>query len=436
MDSKYDEKAGVDQYETQDVKSDTESGILEFNEHQASTARHGSGSSFLAYFNVVCVIAGTGTLGLPAALKLGGWIGLLILFLAWTLSIYTGCILIKCLYSIKGRRLESYKEVATTAFGRIGGWIIFFFNAWILLGAPILYVLLAGQNLHSLLINTSAALTAVQWKVIVACILLIPFIVVKNMKEVAFMSTVGALATVICVLIVVVVSLKDKDNYVGVEHDVVIWNQFPIALSTISFSFGGNVVYPHVEASMARPRQWKWVVTAGLSTCAVLYYLTAVPGYYVYGIETLSPIYENLPDGAAKIAATSVITIHVVLAAPILITSFALDVEYMFGITVERRGKFLEFAFRAINRAVILAFVTVIACVVPYFADIMSLVGSFSNCMCTFAFPVFCYLKLTGFRNKPIYELVVCGLCVLLGIVGLIFGTIDSVRALIADFQG
>lgn len=344
--------------------------------------------------------------------------------------------MIKCLYAFPGRRLESYKEIATSSFGKIGGWIIFFFNAWILLGAPILYVLLAGQNLHSLLINTSAALTDVQWKVIVACIILIPFVLVKNMKEVAFMSAVGALATVICVFIVLIVSIQDKPNYLNVEHDVVIWNQFPIALSTISFSFGGNVVYPHVEASMSKPRQWKWVVTAGLSTCAILYYMTAIPGYYVYGVETLSPIYENLPAGAAKITAMVVITIHVILAAPILITSFALDLEYMLGITVERRGKALEFVYRTINRTAILAFVTVVACVVPYFSDIMSLVGSFSNCMCTFAFPVLCYLKLTGIRNKPFYELAWCALCILLGLVGLIFGTIDSVRALIADFSG
>lgn len=40
----------------------------------------------MAYFNVVCVIAGTGTLGLPYALAQGGWIGILILCLAWWMS--------------------------------------------------------------------------------------------------------------------------------------------------------------------------------------------------------------------------------------------------------------------------------------------------------------------------------------------------------------
>ena len=33
--------------------------------------REHAGSSKMAYFNVVCVVAGTGTLGLPVALKQG-----------------------------------------------------------------------------------------------------------------------------------------------------------------------------------------------------------------------------------------------------------------------------------------------------------------------------------------------------------------------------
>jgi amino acid permease len=44
-------------------------------------------SSFTAFFSVVCVVAGTGALGLPYALAQGGWIGLFILGLSWILSI-------------------------------------------------------------------------------------------------------------------------------------------------------------------------------------------------------------------------------------------------------------------------------------------------------------------------------------------------------------
>ncbi|RCH95527.1 hypothetical protein CU097_009792 [Rhizopus azygosporus] len=406
----------------------SENGIIDVNREHA-------GSSFFAYFNVVCVVAGTGTLGLPYALKMGGWIGLLILFLSWTMSMYTGVILIRCLYANGKQRLLSYKEIATACFGAIGGWITFFFSAWITLGAPILYMVLSGDNLNALCKGTAGEIGHVKWSIIASAIVAIPFILVKSMKEVAWMSAMGALATAVVVIIVLVVACQDLQHLPPAVHEAVIWDKFPIALSTISFSFGGNAVYPHVEASMKKPKQWPRAVAGGLSTCAALYFLSAVPGYYVYGENVASPVYNSISDGVPKIVAIVVMTIHVMTATPILVTSFALDVEEMLNVTVERFGKVKEFLIRAIIRILIMVFVAVIGAVVPFFSDLMSLIGSFANCGLIFIFPVVFYLKLTGIRNKPIYELAWCLLVVLLGLVGLIFGTIDSIKTLIDRFH-
>ncbi|KAG1465475.1 hypothetical protein G6F56_004878 [Rhizopus delemar] len=397
--------------------------------------RDHAGSSFLAYFNVVCVVAGTGTLGLPYALRLGGWIGIFILFLSWSMSVYTGVLLIRCLYANGKQRLLSYKEIATSCFGAIGGWVTFFFSAWITLGAPVLYMVLAGSNLSQLCEGTKGDIGTVPWSIICCTVVAIPFILVKSMKEVAWMSAMGALATVIVVIIVIVIACIDLQTIPQAHHDSVIWNKFPIALSTISFSFGGNAVYPHVEASMKKPQQWPRAIAAGLTTCAILYLITAVPGYYVYGDQAQSPIYNSISDGVPKIIAIVVMTFHVMSATPILLTSFALDVEEMLNVTVERFGKIKEFLIRAIIRILIMVFVGVIGAVVPHFGDLMSLIGAFANCGLIFIFPVLFYLKLTGIRNKPIYQLAWCALTVLLGVVGLIFGTIEAIEALIADFQ-
>lgn len=397
--------------------------------------REHAGSSFLAYFNVVCVVAGTGTLGLPYALRLGGWIGLFILFLSWTMSVYTGMLLIRCLYANGKQRLSSYKEIATSCFGAVGGWVTFFLNAWILLGAPILYMVLSGQNLHELTVGTSAEIGVLPWSIISCAIVAIPFILVKSMKEVAWMSALGALATLIVVVIVLVVACIDKNTIPTPHHDAVIWSQFPIALSTISFSFGGNAVYPHVEASMKKPKDWPKVVAAGLSTCAGLYFLSAVPGYLVYGNTVQSPVYNSISNGVPKIIAIVVMTFHVLSASPILLTSFALDVEEMLNITVGRFGKVKEFIIRAALRIFIVVFVGVIGACIPHFDDLMALIGSFANCGLIFIFPILFYFKLTGFRNKPFYEIAWCLLTILLGVVGLIFGTISAVEALVADFS-
>lgn len=406
----------------------SEEGIIDVNREHA-------GSSFLAYFNVVCVVAGTGTLGLPYALRLGGWIGIFILFLSWTMSVYTGILLIRCLYANGKQRLTSYKEIATTCFGAIGGWITFFLNAWILLGAPILYMVLSGSNLQQLTKGTAGEIGVLPWSIVSCVIVAVPFILVKSMKEVAWMSALGAVATLVVVVIVLVVSCIDKNNIPPAHHDSVIWPQFPIALSTISFSFGGNAVYPHVEASMKKPKDWPKVVAAGLSTCAGLYFLSAVPGYLVYGDQVQSPVYNSISDGVPKIIAIVVMTFHVLSASPILLTSFALDVEEMLNVTVERFGKVKEFIIRAALRIFIVVFVGVIGACIPHFDDLMSLIGSFANCGLIFIFPILFYFRLTGFRNKPYYEIAWCLLTILLGIVGLIFGTISSIEALIADFS-
>ncbi|CAO3589053.1 unnamed protein product [Absidia cylindrospora] len=402
--------------------------------------RSQAGSSFWAYFNIVCVIAGTGTLGLPFALKQGGWFSLFILFLAWFMSTYTAIILIKCLYVKGNKRLHNYKDVATAAFGAIGGWVSFFFNAWITLGAPILYMVLSGQNLNQLCKGTVGEIGDKYWTIISCVIVAIPFVLVKNMKEVAFMSAFGAFATAIVVLIVLVVSCIDQTHFTAEQiathtHEPVIWSQFPISLATISFSFGGNIVYPHVEASMKKPKDWPKVAAAGLGTCAALYFLTAIPGYYIFGDAVASPIYNSISDGVPKIISIILMTVHVIMAAPILVTSFSLDCEEMANISVERFGKWGEFAIRACLRVLIIVFVGVIACVFTNFAALMSLIGAFANCLLIFVFPVLFYFRLTGFRNKPIYELAWCGLIVLLGIVGLIFGSWSSIDELRIAFQ-
>lgn len=393
------------------------------------------GSSFLAYFNIVCVVAGTGALGLPGALKQGGWIGLFTLVIGWTFSTYSGIVLIRCLYHNGRTRLSSYQEVAESAFGKIGGWLSFFFTAITLIGVPVLYLLLSAQNLHQVCKGTAGELTFHIWVIICAVIVGIPFVFFRSMKEVGFLSAFGMLATVVTVFIVLIVAVQDKRPKPDVTHDNVIWDQFPIALSSIVFSFGGNPVYAHVEAGMKNPGNWNRVIIAALSTCAALYFLTAIPGYYIYGTTVESPVYNSIPEGGAKIASIVIITVHVLMAAPILMTSFSLDLEKLFGISSFNHSRVMVVVLRFILRLTMLVIVAVIAAFVPFFGDILSLLGAFSNCTLILIFPIVFYLKLTGWRNKHWAELILCFFVVLVGIVGLVFGTISAIEALKTSFS-
>ncbi|KAI7852397.1 transmembrane amino acid transporter protein-domain-containing protein [Circinella umbellata] len=386
----------------------------ECGKNEYDVDRTNGGSSFYAYFNVVCLVAGTGMLGLPLALRKGGWASLLMILLAWWMSCYTAIIIQKCMYKGKERRLASFKEIATEAFGRIG--------------------VLAAQNLNQICAGTAGEIGRLPWTIIWCVVDGIVLIFIKSTNNVAWTSALGMVAIMVTILITIVLAGIDAPNQMNTHHDNVIWDGFPIALATISFSFSGNVVYPNVEGVMKNPKHWPITIVGGLSTCAVMYLAIAVCGYYIYGTDVVNPVYNSTPDGIAKTIAILLITVNVVVSAPIFLASFALDVENMLNITVERWGKTKEFLIRTALRTAIMVFVGAVGILIPFFDLLMSLIGAFANCGVILIFPVLFYYRLTGFRNKSVLLHFWHFLIVLVGLVGLIFGTWTAIEDLINAF--
>ncbi|KAG0244277.1 transmembrane amino acid transporter protein-domain-containing protein [Mortierella sp. GBAus27b] len=416
-------------HEASSVHSDRESIV------DLMAERPEQGSNFLAYANVVCVVAGTGTLGLPYALRLGGWIGVGILVLSLLMSVYTAILLMKCLYYNGKYRLSSYQEIGRHAFGKPGLIAVWFFHTSIVLGAPIMYLILSGTQMKGLV--TGVDISSKAWIWICAAIVAVPFVAMKTLKEVAVMSVFGALATVVLVIVAVRGSIMDLNNHTitNVHHDNVVLANLPTTVASISICFGGNVVYMHVEEAMRYPKSWNRVVAAALGTCSILYLATAIPGYITYGDQAKSPIMESLPQDVFTKVGTVVIIIHVILAAPILLTSFALEFERLVGVTVALRGKTMERVYRTIIRLVIMGVCGGIACTVPYFDNFLSLLGALGNCTLIFVLPIACYFKLIGWRHLKFYELIWCAIIVIIGVISAVIGSIEAIKALRDSFQ-
>ncbi|KAF8947382.1 hypothetical protein BGZ47_009350 [Haplosporangium gracile] len=411
---------------------------------QAATGHHCSsdllaerpeqGSSFAVYAVVVCTVAGSGTLGLPYALKLGGWIGVGVLILSLLMSVYTSVLLIRCLYYDGIQRLSSYQEVGRHAFGKPGLWTVWFFYATTVIGAPVMFLILAGTGFKTVIALDISVKT---WIWICATIVAIPFVLIKTMKEAAITSVLGALATVVLVIVAVRGSIIDLDNpvYADVNHSFVIFSHLPTAVASISMCFGGNAIYIHVEESMRYPKSWNHVVTAALCTCTIFYLTVAIPGYMAYGDLAESPILNNLPKDSFTTLGTVVIIIHVLLTAPLLLTSFALELERLANITVSSRGLVMERVYRTVLQFVLVGVCACIACTVPYFGDFLSLLGALSNCTLIFVLPVVFYAKLVGWRQMGWFELIWCAIIVAIGVVSAIIGSIDAIQALREDFE-
>ncbi|KAI8803683.1 transmembrane amino acid transporter protein-domain-containing protein [Cladochytrium replicatum] len=457
-------------------------------EEAGSSKAHGASVADGVY-HIICVIAGSGILQLPYALKQGGWFStLLILFAAYS-NEYSGQLLVKCLY-YGGSRLKGYSHIGYVAYGKRGRNIVETFFHAMLLGVPVVYIILSGLNLSILVGYFSTR----GWIVIVSAVMLIPFLFFSSLKEVAIFSAFGVFATILAISTVVWYSAQQiisnghnaASDGTGVEPVTHKWIDFamiPSALGSISFSFAGNFVYPEVERSLAKPEQFPLVLSLSMIFITIMYVVTAVLGYGAYGDKTVSPILNNLPSGFVSKFAIGVITAHVLLAIP------SLDHHLLWKLNnkleMERRLGILENPFthkplqplnetledstepllgheqthitapattpaapspsfakkhpiltRSILRVAILTFLCIVALVVPYFDDCMTLLGACANTALIFVLPPVFDFKLFGWSNRSVKEKVYGVTLIAVGLFAGVVGGAAALKDLADDIRG
>ncbi|KAJ1935092.1 hypothetical protein EC988_008595 [Linderina pennispora] len=264
------------------------------------------------------------------------------------------------------------------------------------------------------------------------------------MSEIAIMSIFGFLASLVMILVAVIQSIRfpyeQKPGMPPATHKAGIATGIPTALSSIVFSFSGTIIYPHVEACMAKPKMWPRVISVAMLICFMLYSLVGVAGYWAYGDQTKSPILNSIENdeaaGAVK-AAKVLVTIHVILAAPLLIMPFFLEIEERWNINVQRFGRFKELLIRNSFRAVIMVAICGISVGIPYFDSVLSLMGALSVTMMFTFVPVVAYYRMYGgYKKIPWYELIWMVIVIVIGLVGCVWGSIDAVESLVDQING
>lgn len=364
------------------------------------------------------------------------------------MSQFTGIILIKCLYTEKYGRLKDYADIGLAAFGKPGQIIGYLFSQLMLFLTPTIYIILASENISEILSQYGFIWLdrrACIW--IIAVIIGVPFILVRNMKDVSFLSTFASMATVCLLLVVCVVSMSNfSEKTHSVHHDFAIPRKIPIAFSTFSFSYCGHVIYPHLEASMITPKRWSKVLLVATCVISIMYFTMGLVCYLVFGDTVQSPIYKSLPVGSSQNVAMFVITIHVLLVTPFYLYVFTTRIESWLGISIDhaREGGEEEMEnehkrrlMRIILRIGQVILCGVIAMFIPFFSDFMNLVGTILSDTLTFILPSIFWMKLNWSTRRGKYyylEFILCLTVATIGICCATFGTIDAVKALIHDY--
>ncbi|KAJ2379038.1 hypothetical protein IW150_000430 [Coemansia sp. RSA 2607] len=402
-----------------------------------------TGSSFGAFLNLICVVIGSGSLNLPKTMQQSGWISILLIAISGLIGVLSGILIISSLNRMSAGRLRNFSQIGQAAFGLPGRVAISFFHLVYVVGVVGDYVILSGQSFHELAKDSGHDIGEVAWKVICALIMWLTCVSLKQMSEAAVLSFFGFTTSMATILIGVVQAFiypYRSDGDIPVEHhaaEQVVANGpgVAVALATISFAFCAVAVMPSVESSMKRPDHWNAVLGSSMGVVTATYLFVAIIGYWAFGDQTLSPFLDNLPRNAATKAAKVLISLHVILAAPIIAASFAFELENALGITQEQMGRFKELMCRIAFRTVFFAAMTGVALGIPYFGDVMALVGAFSTSVLLCVIPPACYLKLKGWGNVRWHMRVICIAVIALGIYILVLGAKGAVEDLRADID-
>lgn len=168
------------------------------------------------------------------------------------------------------------------------------------------------------------------------------------------------------------------------------------------------------------------VMSVCFTICTITYASMAVLGYSMFGSEVQSQITLNLPVGKLS----SRVAIYTTLVNPI--AKYALMVKPI--VDAAKKSFQVHFNKRVLGlliSSILVISTVIVALAVPFFADLMSLVGAFLSVTASIILPCLCYLKFSGAYKRFGCETVSVVLIILMGFAVLVFGTYSSLLEII-----
>ncbi|XP_013626757.1 PREDICTED: amino acid transporter ANTL1 [Brassica oleracea var. oleracea] len=344
-------------------------------------------SQFKTFANVFIAIVGAGVLGLPYAFKRTGWLmGVLTLFSVAALITHCMMLLVHIRRKLGAAYIGSFGDLGFAVCGPLGRFLVDILIILSQAGFCVGYLIFIGTTLANLF-NPTTTLTlrhvSPKSLYIWGCF---PFqLGLNSVKTLTHLAPLSIFADVVDLGAMAVVIVEDVKIAVEQRPDVVAFGGMSVffyGMGVAVYAFEGVGMVLPLESEMKDKEKFGKVLALSMGIIALIFGAFGVLGYMAFGDETMDIITANLGPGLVSSLVKLGLCIN-------LFFTFPLMMNPVFEI-VERR--FWSGMYCVWLRWLLVLAVTMVALLVPNFADFLSLVGSSVCCALGFVLPALFHL--------------------------------------------
>uniref|UniRef100_A0A0D9V311 Amino acid transporter transmembrane domain-containing protein n=1 Tax=Leersia perrieri TaxID=77586 RepID=A0A0D9V311_9ORYZ len=411
------------------------------------------GTWWHAGFHLTTAIVGPTVLTLPYALRGMGWaLGLAVLTIIGAVTFYEYSLMSRVLEhcEARGRRHIRFRELAADVLG--SGWMFYFVvtvQTTINTGVSIGTILLAADCLEIMYTSLSpnGPLKLYHFIIIVAVALALlsqlpSFHSLRHINFASLLLSLGytILVSAACIGAGLSKDAPAKDYSLSSSKSDQTFNAF-LSISILASVFG-NGILPEIQATLAPPVAGKMIKALVLcySVIAFTFYLPSITGYWAFGSHVQSNVLESLmPDSGPALAPTWLLGLTVLFVLLQLLAIGLVYSQVAYEIMEKNSADAMQGKFsrrnvvpRLLLRTLYLAFCAFMAAMLPFFGDIVGVVGAVGFIPLDFVLPVLMYnIALAPPRRSPLF-LANTAIMVVFAGVGAI-GAFASIRKLVLD---